>query len=178
MRAANFPRQVGGIGAAVFSARNGSSVGVINLLGRTYMKMTLDCPFRTGQCAVEKLKKKTSIILIDFHAEATAEKIAFGHYMDGKVSAVLGTHTHVQTADDEILPGGTAYITDVGMTGPHDSVIGSKKDPVIHRFINQMPVRFEPASGDIKLCGVLIDVDEHSGRARHIERLRLNLEEE
>ena len=177
LRAANFPRQVGGIGAAVFSARNGASVGVINLLGRTYMKMTLDCPFRTGQCAVEKLQKKTPIILIDFHAEATAEKIAFGHYMDGKVSAILGTHTHVQTADDEILPGGTAYITDVGMTGPHDSVIGSKKDPVIHRFINQMPVRFEPASGDIKLCGVLIDVDESSGRARHIERLRLNLED-
>ena len=141
------------------------------------MKMALDCPFRTGQCAVEKLQKKTPIILIDFHAEATSEKIAFGHYMDGKVSAVLGTHTHVQTADNGILPGGTAYMTDVGMTGPHDSVIGAKKDPAIRRFVNQMPVRFEPATNDIKLCGALIDVDECSGRAQHIERLCLDLEE-
>ena len=126
---------------------------------------------------MEQLQKKTPVILVDFHAEATSEKIAFGHYMDGKVSAVLGTHTHVQTADNEILPGGTAYMTDVGMTGPHDSVIGAKKDPAICRFINQMPVRFEPATGDIKLCGALIDVDEYSGRAQHIERLRLDLEE-
>ena len=126
---------------------------------------------------MEKLLGETPIIIVDFHAEATSEKIAFGRYMDGKVSAVLGTHTHVQTADNEILPGGTAYMTDVGMTGPHDSVIGAKKDPAIHRFINQMPVRFEPATGDIKLCGALIDVDERSGRAQHIERLRLDLEE-
>ncbi len=175
LRAANFPEAVGGTGAAVFSARNGISVGVLSLLGRTYMKMALDCPFRTGQSAVEKLRRETPIILVDFHAEATSEKIAFGHYMDGKVSAVLGTHTHVQTADNEILPGGTAYMTDVGMTGPHDSVIGTKKAPVIHRFINQMPTRFAPATGDVKLCGALIDVDERSGHARHIKRLRLNL---
>lgn len=177
LRAANFPKAVKGIGAAVYPARNGALVGVVSLPGRTYMKVTLECPFRTGASVAAKLRAKTPIVLVDFHAEATSEKIAFGHFIDGKVSAVLGTHTHVQTADEEILPHGTAYMTDVGMTGPHDSVIGSKKGPAIFRFINQMPVRFAPAAGDIKFCGVLLDVDECSGRTRHIERLRLNLED-
>ena len=178
LRAANFPNAVKGIGAAVFQTRNGASVGVVSLMGRTYMKASLGCPFRTGVATAAKLRAKTPIVLVDFHAEATSEKIAFGHFIDGKVSAVLGTHTHVQTADEGILPHGTAYITDVGMTGPHDSVIGSKKGPAIFRFMNQMPVRFTPATGDIKFCGVLLDIDERTGRAQHIERLRLDMEEE
>ena len=178
VRPANFPEGVGGTGFGVFTARNGVAVGVLSLMGRTYMKMTLDCPFRVGLDAIEKLREETPIILVDFHAEATSEKIAFGHYVDGKVSGVFGTHTHVQTGDEEVLPGGTAYLTDAGMTGPHDSVIGAKKDPAIRRFINQMPVRFEPATDRIKLCGVIIDVDEATGKAHHIERLRLDLEED
>jgi metallophosphoesterase (TIGR00282 family) len=117
------------------------------------------------------------VVVIDFHAEATSEKIAFGWFMDGRVSAVMGTHTHVQTADERVLPGGTAYITDAGMTGPHDSVIGAEKEVAIQRFINQLPARFEPAIGDVKLCGALLDVDEETGRARQIDRLRIDWEE-
>lgn len=177
LRPANFPEGVGGVGAGVFSSRNGFSVGVMSLVGRTYMKLTLDCPFRVGLETVERLRAETPIIVVDFHAEATSEKIALGQYLDGKVSAVLGTHTHVQTADEQVLSGGTAYMTDAGMTGPHDSVIGAKKEPAIKRFINQMPVRFEPATGGIKLCGALLDIDESSGKTRSIERLRLDLEE-
>jgi hypothetical protein len=142
------------------------------------MKLTLDCPFRVGLEAVERLRAKTPVVVVDFHAEATSEKIALGQYLDGKVSAVLGTHTHVQTADEQVLVGGTAYMTDAGMTGPHDSVIGAKKEPAIKRFVNQMPVRFEPATSGMKLCGALLDIDESSGKARSIERLRLDLEEE
>jgi metallophosphoesterase (TIGR00282 family) len=139
--------------------------------------LDLDCPFRLGEKLVGKLREQTPIIVLDFHAEATSEKIAMGWFMDGKVSAVLGTHTHVQTADEHVLPQGTAYITDAGMTGPHDSVIGAEKEAAVGRFLNRMPVRFEPASGDVKLCGALIDVDETTGKAQHIERLRLDLEE-
>lgn len=178
LRPENFPAGVGGIGASIFSGRNGHSVGVLSLVGRTYMKLTLDCPFRVGLEAVERLRAKTPVVVVDFHAEATSEKIALGQYLDGKVSAVLGTHTHVQTADEQVLVGGTAYMTDAGMTGPHDSVIGAKKEPAIKRFVNQMPVRFEPATSGMKLCGALLDIDESSGKARSIERLRLDLEEE
>lgn len=176
LRPANFPESVGGIGSGVFRARNGISVGVISLMGRTYMKKILDCPFRVAQEAVAALRQETPVILIDFHAEATSEKIAFGWYMDGKVSAILGTHTHVQTADEQVLPGGTAYMTDAGMTGPHDSAIGAKKEAAIQQFVNQLPVRFEPASGDIKLCGALIEIDETTGHALKIERVRADLE--
>lgn len=176
LRPANYPEAVGGTGASVFESRAGISVAVISLQGRTNM-LDLDCPFRLGEELVGKLREQTPIIVIDFHAEATSEKIAMGWFMDGKVTAVLGTHTHVQTADEQVLPKGTAYITDAGMTGPHDSVIGAEKEAAIGRFINRMPVRFEPASGDVKLCGVLIDVDETTGKAKHIERLRLDLED-
>ena len=117
------------------------------------------------------------MIVVDFHAEATSEKVAFGWFMDGRVSAVLGTHTHVQTADERVLPEGTAYMTDVGMTGPHDSVIGAEKEAAVRRFVNQLPVRFEPATGDVKLCGAMLDIDEETGKARQIERLRIDLEE-
>ena len=176
LRPANFPSDVGGIGSGVFVSASGIPVGVVCLQGRTNMLM-LDCPFQIGQSIVERLQEETRVIVVDFHAEATSEKIAFGWFLDGKVSAVLGTHTHVQTADEQVLPDGTAYMTDVGMTGPHDSVIGAEKEAAVRRFINRMPVRFEPASGDIKLCGVLLDVDEATGKSRSIKRLRIDLEE-
>ncbi len=175
LRPENFPEEVGGVGTGVFEARNGVPVGVLCLQGRINMK-PLDCPFRVGGNAVERLREKTRVIVIDFHAEATSEKIAFGWFMDGKVSAVLGTHTHVQTADERVLPGGTAYFTDVGMTGPHDSVIGAEKEGAVRRFLNQLPVRFEPAAGDVKLCGAMLEIDETTGFTRRIERLRIDLE--
>jgi metallophosphoesterase (TIGR00282 family) len=177
LRPANFPPEVKGIGCGVFPSRQGVPVGVICMQGRINM-LELDCPFRLGDNLVRELQTQTPVIVVDFHAEATSEKIAYGWFMDGRVSAVLGTHTHVQTADEQVLPGGTAYITDVGMTGPHDSVIGAEKGAVLQRFLTRMPVRFEPATGDVKLCGVLIDVDESTGKARHIERLRIDLKEQ
>ena len=176
LRPANFPKGVGGTGAGIFPARNGVSVGVVCLQGRTNMK-SLDCPFQVGREVVASLREKTPVIVVDFHAEATSEKLAFGWFMDGKVSAVVGTHTHVQTADEQVLPEGTAYITDAGMTGPHDSVIGAKKEAAVQRFVNQLPVRFEPAQGDVKLCGAMLDINEETGKARSIERLRIDLEE-
>lgn len=176
LRPANFPPDVGGIGAGVFPSRSGVQVGVVCLQGRTHMR-SLDCPFRIGRETVDALRQKAQVIVIDFHAEVTSEKVAFGWFMDGKVSAVVGTHTHVQTADEQVLPGGTAYMTDAGMTGPHDSVIGSEKKPIIRRFLTQLPTRFKPASGDVKLCGAMLDVDENTGKARGIERLRIDLEE-
>jgi len=172
LRPANFPAGVGGVGSGVFETSKGIAVGVISLQGRIHMK-DLDCPFRLAETLVEELREKTPIVIIDFHAEATSEKIAFGWHMDGKASAVLGTHTHVQTADNRVLPQGTAYITDVGMTGPHDSVIGAQKEPAIRRFLTQLPVRFEPATDDVRLCGALLDVDETTGKARDISRLML-----
>ncbi len=176
LRPANFPPEVGGVGWGVFPSESGMPVGVVCLQGRTNMK-SLDCPFRTGREIVDALRQEVRVVVIDFHAEATSEKIAFGWFMDGQVSAVVGTHTHVQTADEQVLPGGTAYITDAGMTGPHDSVIGAEKEVAIQRFINQMPARFEPAIGDVKLCGALLDVDEETGKARQIDRLRVDWEE-
>jgi metallophosphoesterase (TIGR00282 family) len=136
----------------------------------------LDCPFRVGAQIVKDLRRQTPVILVDFHAEATSEKIAFAHYVDGQVSAVVGTHTHVQTSDERLLSGGTAFITDVGMTGPQDSVIGARKNEAIQRFLTQMSVRLEVATGDVQLCAVIIDVDESTGRARGIERLRIPCE--
>jgi metallophosphoesterase (TIGR00282 family) len=133
----------------------------------------LDCPFRVGQQVVHELRRQTPVILVDFHAEATSEKVAFAYYVDGQVSAVIGTHTHVQTSDERVLAGGTAFITDVGMTGPHDSVIGARKAEAIQRFLTQMSVRLEVATRDVQLCAVVIDVDEETGRARGIERLRI-----
>ena len=174
LRPSNYPADVGGTGAAVYTSKKGTPVGVVNVMGRTGMR-PMDCPFRSGMDCVEMIRKKTPIVFIDFHAEATSEKIAFGWYMDGSASAVVGTHTHVQTADETILPRGTAYITDVGMTGPHKSVIGAQKDAVIQQFMDRLPTRFEPATEDVKLCGVIIDVDNATGRALSIERLRIDL---
>jgi len=144
------------------------------LMGRVFMK-PLDCPFRTAEREIEKIKNKAKIIIIDIHAEATSEKEALGWFLDGRVSAVLGTHTHVQTADESILPGGTAYITDVGMTGPFNSIIGIRKDAVLERFLTQLPNKFDVAKDDVRLQGVVVDVDGKSGRAKGIERLTINL---
>ena len=170
LRPANYPLQTPGRGSVVIPTPAGVYVGVLNLAGRIFMH-PLDCPFRTAERELEHLRRKTNIIVVDMHAEATSEKIAMGWFLDGRVSVVTGTHTHVQTADERILPQGTAYITDAGMTGPFDSVIGTKKEIVLERFLLQMPNKFDVAKGDVKLQGVLIDVDTHSGKAAAIERL-------
>jgi len=171
LRPANYPPGVPGRGAGIYEARGGVQVGVVNLSGRVFMP-SLDCPFRVGMSLVKQLRQSTPIVIVDFHAEATSEKVAMGWYMDGLATAVLGTHTHVQTADERILPNGTAYISDVGMTGPYDSVIGVKKEKVLERFLYQTPIRFEPAKGDVWFCAVVVDVDEKSGRAKAIYRIQ------
>jgi hypothetical protein len=172
LRPVNYPPGVPGYGSLLYSLNNGIKVGVINISGRVFMSH-IDCPFRTGKDEVEKLRSTTKMIIIDFHAEATSEKIAFGYYMDGKVSAVIGTHTHVQTADEKILPGGTAYITDVGMTGPYDSVIGIEKEQIIERFLTNMPMRFETAKGEGIFSAVVIEIDEETGKSSAVQRLQL-----
>jgi metallophosphoesterase (TIGR00282 family) len=172
LRPINYPPGLPGYGSLLYSLHNGIKVGVINISGRVFMSH-IDCPFRTGKDEVEKLRSTTKMIIIDFHAEATSEKIAFGYYMDGKVSAVIGTHTHVQTADEKILPGGTAYITDVGMTGPYDSVIGIEKEQIIERFLTNMPMRFETAKGEGIFSAVVIEIDEETGKSSAVQRLQL-----
>lgn len=173
IRPANYPTNTPGRGYNIF-INNGFEYAVINLCGRVFMD-NLDCPFRKVDEILEKLK--TKIILVDFHAEATSEKKAFGYYLDGKVSCVFGTHTHVQTSDERILPNGTAYITDIGMTGPYESILGVDKDLVIQKFITMLPVRFEVAKGMAQFNGIIVDVDEKTGKAINIERLNFTLEE-
>lgn len=173
LRPANFPLAAPGRGMGLFKTKTGESIAVINLLGRVFMEPR-ECPFRIVKEEIDKLKCK--IIIVDFHAEATSEKVAMGWYLDGLVSAVLGTHTHIQTADEKILPQGAAYITDVGMTGPHYSVIGRKTEDVLARFITQIDRRFEVASEDLQLQGVLLDIDENTGKARSIKRLQRKLD--
>ncbi len=170
LRPANYPPGNPGHGWTVFTTETGIKIGVVNLMGRVYLPPT-DCPFRIGRDIVEQLRQQTRIIIVDFHAEATSEKVAMGHYLDGLVSAVIGTHTHIQTADEKILPGGTAYITDCGMTGPHDSVIGVKKNIVIEHFLRAVKMRFEPANGGVRVQGVFITIDPSTGFAKHIERI-------
>lgn len=172
LRPLNYPPGVPGYGSIVYTLSSGEKVGVANISGRVFMS-NIDCPFRTGQEEVERLSNLTKMIIIDFHAEATSEKIAFGYFMDGKVSAVIGTHTHVQTADEKILPGGTAYITDVGMTGPDNSIIGIEKEQVIQRFLTNIPVRFETARGEGIFSAVVVEIDEKTGKATGIQRLQL-----
>ncbi|MFA7706512.1 MAG: TIGR00282 family metallophosphoesterase [Candidatus Omnitrophota bacterium] len=174
LRPLNFPSGAPGKGAAVFKSRNGIKVGVINVNGRVFME-ALECPFKAAFKAAEELAKETKIILVDIHAEATSEKVALGWYLDGKVSAVLGTHTHIQTADEKILPKGSAYITDVGMTGPYDSVIGRRVDDVLTRFLSSIPVKFEVAEGNIRLHGAIIEIDEATGKAVSILRVQKKL---
>lgn len=172
VRPANYPPGTPGIGANIYQAcRKKVKVAVINLAGRIFLQC-IDCPFRKADELVERLKEKVEIIIVDFHAEATSEKVAMGWYLAGRVSAVVGTHTHVQTADECILPGGTAYITDVGMTGPSNSIIGVKKEVVIENFITQIPQRFEVATGPFQFNGVVIDINENNGEAIAIRRIQ------
>jgi hypothetical protein len=171
IRPINYPAGVPGAGSIVWQV-NGFKVAVVNAAGRVFMA-NLDCPFRSVAAEIERLRAETNVIIVDFHAEATSEKIAFGYYLDGRVSAVLGTHTHVQTADEKILPGGTAYITDVGMTGPAVSVIGIEKEQIIERFLFQMPMKFETAKGPSIFSAVVIEIDGRSGKASAIQRLQL-----
>jgi metallophosphoesterase (TIGR00282 family) len=171
IRPANYPEGTPGAGSCVISASNGVRVGVINVMGRVFLH-AIDDPFRIAEREIARVKDDGArVILIDMHAETTSEKIAFCYYVDGKVSAVIGTHTHVQTADERILPGGTACLTDVGMTGPHDGVIGIDKDAIIARFITGLPGRFETATGDPRLNAVVIDVDPDTARATRITRV-------
>lgn len=171
IRPANYPPGCPGYGSIVISTPVGK-IAVLNLEGRVFMSNTED-PFRVAEREIEKLAKETPVIFVDFHAEATSEKIALAWHIDGKASAVVGTHTHVQTADERILPGGTAFITDAGMTGPIDSVIGVRKEQAINRFLTQRPHRFEIPKGPVLLNAVAIDIDSESGRARKIERIKL-----
>jgi len=170
LRPANYPEGVPGSGHYVHDLGNGVKVAVLNLCGRVFME-PLECPFRTADLLVEELRKETPVIVVDFHAEATSEKQAMGWYLAGRVSAVVGTHTHVQTADERILPGGTAYITDVGMTGPRDGVIGVRRERIIERFLTQTPVRFEVADGPCMLNAVLIEIEPETGLAVGINRI-------
>ena len=172
LRPLNYPPGVPGYGSLLYPLHNSMKVAVINLAGRVFMS-PIDCPFRVGKEEIERLSAFTKIIIVDFHAEATSEKIAFGYYVDGKVSAVIGTHTHVQTADEKVLPGGTAYITDVGMTGPSDSVIGIEKGQIIERFLTSMPMRFETAQGEGIFSALVIEIDEETGRSTAVQRLQL-----
>jgi metallophosphoesterase (TIGR00282 family) len=175
LRPANYPEGAPGRGSTVIHTQGGIPVGVLNLAGRIFMQ-PIDCPFRTAEREIEKLMKKTRVIVVDMHAEATSEKVAMGLYLDGKVTAVLGTHTHVQTADERILPRGAAYITDVGMTGPFDSVIGIKKESILQRFLLQIPNKFDVAKGDVRLQGVTVETAP-DGRATAVERLSILLNE-
>ncbi len=171
LRPANFPP--GTPGSGFVTVKSGPHrVGVLNLMGRVFMQPN-DCPFQKADEIVPQLRRDTPVILVDMHCEATSESQAMGWYLDGRVSAVVGTHRHVQTADERILPKGTAFITDLGMTGPVDSVIGVDKDLILQKFVSQMPVRFEPAKGPAALHGVVIAVDPESGRASSIRRLRV-----
>ncbi len=176
LRPANYPAGAPGRGSVVVTSPGGIRVGVINLAGRVFMN-PLDCPFRTADREIGEMKGKAHVIIVDMHAEATSEKVAMGWYLSGRVTAVLGTHTHVQTADDRILPGETAYITDVGMTGPFDSVIGIKKEVILQRFLLQIPNKFDVAKGDVRLQGVTVEIDP-DGRAKGIERVNVSLKEE
>lgn len=169
LRPLNYPSENPGNGFVVYDLGEKGKVGVLNLQGRVYMQ-PIDCPFKKSDWAVEKIHEHTRVVLVDFHAEATAEKIALGWYLDGRITALIGTHTHIQTADAHILPRGTAYITDAGMTGPYDSVIGLKKEIAIRRFLHQTPYKYEMASHDVRLAGVYVKADVESGKALAIEQ--------
>ena len=171
LRPANFPEGTPGVGYVAIKA-GPYRVGVVNLMGRVFMN-PLDCPFRKADEIVAVLGKETPVILVDMHAEATSETLAMGWYLSGRVTAVVGTHRHVQTADERVLPGGTAYITDLGLTGPTDGIIGVDREQIIQRFMTQMPIKFETAKGPAALHGVVIALDPETGRATDIQRLRV-----
>jgi metallophosphoesterase (TIGR00282 family) len=176
LRPANFPAGVPGRGSYLGRTRSGEAIGIINVMGRIFMQ-PLDDPFAVVLKEVEAMRAKARVIIVDFHAEATSEKVAMGWHLDGRVTGVFGTHTHVQTADDRILPKGTAYLTDTGMTGPHDSIIGVNTEIALGRFLNSMPVRFESATGAGRLNAVIVTADLATGRATALERLNLSAAE-
>jgi hypothetical protein len=171
LRPANYPDGAPGRGSGVYTSKSGVKVGVINLMGRVFMD-ALDCPFKAAERELAKVSADAKIILVDMHAEATSEKQAIGHLLDGRVSAVVGTHTHVQTADERLLTRGTAYITDVGMTGPAHSIIGVRPDIIMKRFLTKLPERFEEAAGPGQFNAVLLEVDDETGKAKGIKRIQ------
>lgn len=174
LRPANYPPDLPGKGSGVYKTANtkGLYIGVLNVMGRVFME-PLDCPFRIAVKEVEYLKSFTNIIIVDMHAEATSEKCALGWYLDGRVSCVIGTHTHIQTSDEKILPEGTGYITDAGMTGPYSGILGIDRHVIIDKFLKHMPIRFEVAKGQVQLNGIIFDVDENTGKTTAIERLSI-----
>jgi len=176
IRPANYPSGTRGRGSAIVTSAGGQDVGVVNVMGRVFMT-ALDDPFRVVLDEIASLRRRTPIIVVDFHAEATSEKVAMGWHLDGQATLLVGTHTHVQTADERVLPQGTAYITDVGMTGPHDSVIGVVKESALARFLTGLPSRFETATGDPRLHAVLVEADPSTGRALTIERVQISADD-
>ncbi|OGQ17302.1 MAG: metallophosphoesterase [Deltaproteobacteria bacterium RIFCSPHIGHO2_02_FULL_40_11] len=177
LRPANYPQSgrfhVPGRGHLVFETKTGVKVGILNLMGRVFMD-SYDCPFQKADLLLEELHKETKIVFVDFHAETTAEKKAMALYLDGRISAIIGTHTHVQTADEQVLKNGTGFLTDAGMTGPHDSVIGMAYQEVIEKFLTRMPKKYEVASGDVKLQGVVMDINETTAKTERIERVSID----
>ncbi|MBU3665218.1 MAG: TIGR00282 family metallophosphoesterase [Chthoniobacterales bacterium] len=171
LRPCNYPEGTPGSGSVVLETPKGP-VGVINVRGLTYLNPPLDNPFHSAMAVVEKMRQSTKVIFVDFHAETTSEKIALGRYLDGNVSAVVGTHTHVQTADEQIFPGGTAFLCDAGMCGAADSILGRTKESILRRFLTGMPTTLPVAGGAVQICGVQVDVDEASGRATAISRVQ------
>jgi metallophosphoesterase (TIGR00282 family) len=174
VRPANLPSEAVGREVAVHQTPRGATVAVVSVLGRFYMKPQTDCPFHAVDRVLASIPRNIKIVVLDMHAEATSEKVAMGWHLDGRVSVVFGTHTHIPTADEHILPKGTAYVTDLGMTGPYESVLGRRADRVLRSLITGMPERFDMAAGDPRLCGVVVHVDGQTGRATHIERVRVD----
>ena len=170
VRPANLQGKLPGSGSMILTADNGVKIGIINLMGQVNM-LSCNSPFEVAEEEIKKLSEKTSVILVDFHAEVTSEKMAMGYFLDGKVSAVFGTHTHIQTADAKILPNGTGYITDLGMTGPYDSILGMNKTIIVNRFLNGFPQKFVIAGGKGQFCGCIFDIDTESGKCTAVERV-------
>ena len=170
LRPHNYPPGCPGTGVHVGEGPGGVRVAVLNLQGRVFMP-PIDCPFRAADRALEEIGDTADVVIVDLHAEATSEKVAMGWHLDGRAAAVVGTHTHIPTADERVLPGGTAYLTDLGMTGPYDSVIGVDKRVIVGRFLNALPARFETAKGDVRLCGAVVEVDPATGKALSIRRV-------
>lgn len=177
IRPANYPSAAPGNGSYVFELFD-TKVAVINVMGRTFMNISLDCPFRTVDGELAALAQDIKIKIIDFHAEASSEKQGMLHFLDGRVSAIIGTHTHVQTADEKVTAAGTAYIGDAGMTGPHDSMLGMRTEDALGRFLTGLPKRLSSASGDVKACGVVLKINKYDGKARSIERFQVDFDPE
>jgi metallophosphoesterase (TIGR00282 family) len=172
LRPANYPSKNPGRGAVLYTTPKGKKIAVLNVMGRIFMD-PLDCPFQTAESLLPELKSKTPVVFVDFHGEASSEKMAFAWNFDGRVSAVIGTHTHVQTSDERILPGGTAFLTDAGMTGPYDSVIGVKKEIILERFVSRRSRRYEVATQEPWFCGAVVTIDEDTGKSLSIERIQI-----